>query len=92
MKVRYNPMQQMNENYTEINLREIIEVLLKGWRLIAIITAISLMFSGIFSFFIQEPVYEAKTILMASLATDKLTTLQSDKEDLADILDTISNL
>jgi len=83
-------MQQMNENYTEINLREIIEVLLKGWRLIAIITAISLMFSGIFSFFIQEPVYEAKTILMASLATDKLTTLQSDKEDLADILDTIS--
>jgi uncharacterized protein involved in exopolysaccharide biosynthesis len=80
----------MNENYTEISLREIIEILLKGWRLIAIITAISLIFTGIYSFFIQEPVYEAKTILMASFATEKITTLQSDTKDLAGILDTIS--
>ena len=61
-------MQQMNDNYTEISLRELIEVLLKGWRLIAIITAVCLLFSGVFSFFIQEPTYEANTILMASFA------------------------
>lgn len=88
--MRYNPVQQMNENYNEISLREIIEVLLKGWRLIAIITAISLMSSGIFSFFVQEPTYEAKTILMAAFATEKLATIQNDPEDLAGILDTIS--
>ena len=63
-------MQQINESYDEISLREIIEVLLKGWRLIAIITAICLVLSGIFSFFIQEPTYEAKTIMMASFATN----------------------
>jgi uncharacterized protein involved in exopolysaccharide biosynthesis len=83
-------MQQMNENYNEISLRELIEALIKGRRLIAIITAISLAFSGIFSFFIQEPTYEAKTILMASFATEKLTTLQNNAEDIAGILDTIS--
>jgi uncharacterized protein involved in exopolysaccharide biosynthesis len=83
-------MQQINESYDEISLREIIETLIKGWRLIAIITAVCLLFSAIFSFFIQEPIYEAKTILMASFATDKLTSLQNDSEDLAGILDTIS--
>jgi uncharacterized protein involved in exopolysaccharide biosynthesis len=90
MKVRYKPMQQINENYNEISLRELIEVLLKGWRLIAIITAISLLFSGVYGFFIQEPVYEAKAILMASFATEKLATLQSDTKDIAGILDTIA--
>ncbi|MDF2802091.1 MAG: hypothetical protein K0S61_1994 [Anaerocolumna sp.] len=83
-------MQQINESYDELSLREIIEVLLKGWRLIAIITAISLLFSGIFSFFIQEPVYEAKTILMASFATEKLTNIPANTEDIAGILDTIA--
>lgn len=83
-------MQQINESYNEISLRELIEVLLKGWRLIAIITVISLLFSGVYSFFIQEPVYEAKAILMASFATEKLTTLQNDNKDIASILDTIA--
>jgi polysaccharide biosynthesis transport protein len=83
-------MQQMNEKYNEISLRELIEVLLKGWRLIAIITVISLLFTGIFSFFIQEPVYEAKTILMATFATEKLANLQDNTKDIAGILDTIA--
>ena len=99
-------MQQMNEGYDEISLREIIEVLLKGWRLIAIITAICVLFSSVFSFFIQEPVYEAKTILMASFAkattpkgntilmksidSDKLTNWQDNSEEIAGILDSIS--
>jgi uncharacterized protein involved in exopolysaccharide biosynthesis len=83
-------MQQINQSYDEISLREVIEVLLKGWRLIAIITTVCLLFSGVFSFFIQDPIYQAKTILMASFATDKLTSLQKNSEDLAGILDTIS--
>ncbi|MDF2530974.1 MAG: hypothetical protein K0Q65_555, partial [Clostridia bacterium] len=90
MKVRYNPMQQINQNDNEISLREIIEVLLNGWRIIAIITTISLILSGIFSFIIQEPVYEAKTILIASFATERLAGIQNNPEDIAGILDTIS--
>jgi capsular polysaccharide biosynthesis protein len=90
MKVRYKPMQQINENHDEISLREIIEVLLKGRRLIALITAICLLFSGIFSFFILEPIFEAKTILMASDTTAKLTNLQNNKEDIAGVLDLLA--
>jgi uncharacterized protein involved in exopolysaccharide biosynthesis len=83
-------MQQINQNDNEISLREIIEVLLNGWRIIAIITTISLILSGIFSFIIQEPVYEAKTILIASFATERLAGIQNNPEDIAGILDTIS--
>ncbi|MTI71927.1 MAG: hypothetical protein FH751_16900 [Firmicutes bacterium] len=76
-------------NYEEISLREIIEVLLDGWKLIAIITIMCILVSGIFSFYIIEPSYEAKTTLMASFATDRLT---SDKmeDDVEGILDSIS--
>jgi uncharacterized protein involved in exopolysaccharide biosynthesis len=83
-------MQQMNENYNEITLREFIEIIFNGWRLIAILTAICLLFSGIYSFFMINPVYEAKTILMASFATEKLSNLQNNPEDIAGILDTIA--
>lgn len=83
-------MQQMNDNYNEISLRELIEVLLKGWRLIAIITAVCVLFSGILSFFILEPTYEAKTILMASDTTARLTNLQNNKEDIAGVLDLLA--
>lgn len=83
-------MQQMNDNYNEISLRELIEVLLKGWRLIAIITAVCVLFSGILSFFILDPTYEAKTILMASDTTARLTNLQNNKEDIAGVLDLLA--
>ncbi|WP_427337945.1 GumC family protein [Caloranaerobacter sp. DY30410] len=80
---------QQNYYYDEISLRELIEVLLKGWKLIAIITVISLLTSGIFSFFIIDPTYEARTTLMASFATDKLVN-QKSPDDIQGILDTIS--
>lgn len=83
-------MQQLNENYNEVSLREIIEVLLKGWRLIAIITAVCLFLSGILSFFILDPTYEAKTILMASDTAASLTNLQNNKEDIAGVLDLLA--
>lgn len=83
-------MQQIDDNYKEISLRELIEVLLKGWRLIAIITAVCFLFSGIFSFFILDPTYEAKTILMASDTAARLTNLQSNKEDIAGVLDLLA--
>jgi uncharacterized protein involved in exopolysaccharide biosynthesis len=84
-------MQQIKDKYyDEINLREIIEILLSGRRLIAMITAICLLVSGILSFFILEPSYEAKTILMASFATERLNTLRNNTEDKAGILDLLA--
>jgi capsular polysaccharide biosynthesis protein len=47
----------------EISLRELIEVLLKRKWLIISITLVALLLSGIISFFILPPVYEAKEVL-----------------------------
>ena len=47
----------------EISLRELIEVLLKRKWLIVSITLAALLVSGIVSFFILSPVYEAREVL-----------------------------
>ncbi|EOD00099.1 GumC family protein [Caldisalinibacter kiritimatiensis] len=83
-------MTQQNYPYEEISLRELIETLMKGWKLIAIITAISIFISGVFSFFIIEPTYEATTTLMASFATEKIVNLQKNSDNIEGILDSIS--
>lgn len=84
-------MEQINQrDYEEINLREMIEVLLDGWKIIAIITIICILASGVFSFFVINPTYEAKTTLMASLATDKLANIQPKSDNIEDVLDSIS--
>lgn len=48
----------------EISLRELIEVLIRGKEIIAIITIIALLISGVFSFLIISPTYQAKTTLL----------------------------
>lgn len=73
----------------EISLRELIEVLLKGWKFIAVITVICILSAGVFSFYIAGPSYEAKTVLMASYATDKLVSSNSNSNDVEGILDSI---
>jgi len=50
----------------EINLRELIEVLIRGKVLIAILTTVAVLISGIFSFFIISPTYQAKATLLIS--------------------------
>lgn len=82
---------QYSQDYDEISLREVIEVLINGKKLIAIITIIAVLISGILSYFVIDPTYEAKTLLMASLATDKLSSLKSSNGDIDSILDSISS-
>lgn len=77
-------------DYDEISLRELIEALLKGWKLISIITAVCVLVAGVYSFYIVEPTYEAKSMLMASFATDKLTSINKSGESVEAILSTIS--
>ena len=83
-------MQQDQTNYEEISLRELIEVILKGKKLILAITTIFVLMSAIVSFFIMEPVYEAETVLMASQIVDKIRSSEK-QEGIEGILDTISD-
>lgn len=50
----------------EISLRELIEILLRGKWLIAAFTIIALLISGVFSFFVIEPTYEARATMMVN--------------------------
>lgn len=50
----------------EIELRELIEVLIKGKKLIAIITIVAILIASIYSFIILKPTYEAQMVLMTS--------------------------
>lgn len=73
----------------EISLRELIEILIKQKKIIAIITIVAIILSGIISFFIIDPVYEAKTILMASGMNIKAAN-GAETKGIEDILDNIS--
>lgn len=53
-------------NMEEISLRELIEILLKRKKIIAVITAASMIIALIYSFIILKPTYEAKMVMMTS--------------------------
>ena len=50
----------------EISLKEIVEIILKGKWIIAVITAVCVLLTGFASFFVLSPQYEAETMLMIS--------------------------
>jgi succinoglycan biosynthesis transport protein ExoP len=56
----------MDREVDEISLREIIEVVWNGKWIIIFVTAIAIIMSGILSFFIMDPSYEARTTLIVS--------------------------
>lgn len=62
-------LQQTEEEISmeeEISLRELIEILLRGKWVIAVITITAVLAAGILSFFVIPPTYEAQTALMVS--------------------------
>lgn len=50
----------------EISLRDCIQIMINQKRIVAVITAAALLLSVILSFYVMDPVYEGKVILMAS--------------------------
>jgi succinoglycan biosynthesis transport protein ExoP len=59
----------VNSTYPEeISLRELIETLIRGWKLIVAITLLAVLISAVVSFFVIKPTYEASVTLMASAA------------------------
>lgn len=61
----------------EINLRELIEMVLKRKWIICIITGIAVLISGIYSFFMMKPIYSATSTLL----TNPIEKNQSDTSD-----------
>ncbi|MEG6570856.1 YveK family protein, partial [Thermoanaerobacterium thermosaccharolyticum] len=53
----------------EISLRELLEIIWKGRKLIVSVTIISVLIAGILSFFVIKPTYEASTTLSVSDVT-----------------------
>lgn len=56
----------------EISLRELIEILIKRKNIIIYITIFAVLASGIVSFFVLDPVYEASILLMASNGDEQI--------------------
>ena len=80
-------MQEYNE---EISLRELIEILIKRKNLIIITTLICILVTGVVSYFILDPVYESRMVLMASQFTDKVEASQLSGEGIDNLLDSLS--
>jgi len=60
------------EEEIEIDLRKILKVLRKWSKLIIMITLLTTLASGLISYYYLKPVYQAKTLLMVTVASDKL--------------------
>lgn len=61
-----NQQQMYNDQYEDISLRELIDVLLEGKRIIAGVTLVALVVTFIISFFAIKPTYEATVVLLTS--------------------------
>lgn len=84
-----NSQNQPNqEYYDEISLRELIETLIGGWKIIALVTALFIVIAGVYSYAVLDPTYEAKTVLLASNASEKVKT-DSTGGAIEDTIDTL---
>lgn len=62
-----------------IDLREIITIIRKRWKFIAVITVIFVFISAILSFYVMKPIYEAQTTLIVK--TEKVDETQIVSSD-----------
>ncbi|MDD2587156.1 MAG: Wzz/FepE/Etk N-terminal domain-containing protein [Syntrophomonadaceae bacterium] len=82
-----------NDDEIEIDLRELLIILKKWSKLIITMTLLFAFSVGIISYFILSPVYEAKTLLMVTQATDKLIASSTQQQGgLEDVVSTVSNI
>lgn len=56
----------MEENESEISVREIVDKLWDGKWIISVITIVALLIAGIYSYFIADPVYSGKALVNAN--------------------------
>ncbi|MGV8145860.1 MAG: GumC family protein [Alkaliphilus sp.] len=70
----------------EISLKELIEVLLKRKALIIAITVIAIFASGVLSFFVLDPMYESKAVIMVSDFAIRLEAPRLEDDGIENIL------
>lgn len=75
----------------EISLRELVEILLKRKKVIIMITAIAVLVTGILSFFVISPKYEAKMVLITSNISGQIKSVEAtDEGTVNNVLNAIS--
>ena len=75
----------------EIDLRQILAVLKKWYKLIIIMTLLCVLTAGLVSYFVLSPVYQSSTLLMVTQATDKLSTnITRTGDGLGDVVDMVN--
>lgn len=78
------------EEVLEIDLRRYIDIFLKWKYLIAAITILAVLTSGVLSFFVLPPVYETKVVLMVNQSNDRQVIREED--GLESVVNTLSRL
>lgn len=80
-------MDNQSYEYEEISIKELIQTLLDGKKIIAGITIFTVLLAFVFTFYVQSPKYESKTTILATNVSDKVNT-----ENIEDMKDYINNL
>ena len=75
----------------EIDLRQILKTLSKWKVIIALITMVSVLTSGVLSFFVLEPVYESKTMLLVTMTSDKQVSVK-EGDNLESLISSVSRI
>lgn len=76
----------------EIDLREIISLLKKRIKLIIAGTLLCAITAGLISYFVLPPVYQAKTLLMVTQATERIQSNVRQTEGLEDVVSSVSQM
>ncbi len=87
-----NPSTYEPDDSIEIDLRQIINVLKKWRKLVIVMTLLCGFTAGILSYFVLPPIYQAKTLLMVTQATDKIQALPSTDENLNGVVSSVSRM
>ena len=88
-----NQSGKYSEDEIEIDLRELLKVFRKWGKLIIIMTLLCSLATGLVSWLLLSPVYQANTLLMVSQATEKLqATASGSNEGLEDVVGSVSRM
>ncbi len=88
-----NQSGKYSEDEIEIDLRELLKVFRKWGKLIIIMTLLCSLATGLVSWLLLSPVYQANTLLMVSQATEKLqATVNGSNEGLEDVVGSVSRM
>ena len=83
-----NQNTQYDNDEHSIDLRVLINVLRKRFWVIALLTVLAVTVSGLLSFYVISPVYQAKTVLLVTQAAEK-PQVTGQKDDVNSILNSI---